>query len=195
MTPPFRQPPYSYVLAAAYVVWVLPEVVDAVRDEATGPDLDGRSKHALYAAIGLGVGGAVGLGFRAPPWATFDPLAVELFWVGVGLVVVGVGLRWYSAAVLGDAFSRSVTVSDGQAVVDSGPYAVVRHPSYTGSLVTVLGFGCALGTWPGLAWAIGLVGAGYAYRIRVEEDALRRELDGYAAYCERTPYRLVPGVY
>ncbi|MFB6184425.1 MAG: isoprenylcysteine carboxylmethyltransferase family protein [Haloarculaceae archaeon] len=196
MSPPFLHAPYRYVLYAAYAVWAVPEVVDAVRREAAdGPDFDAHSKHVLYVTIGVAVAVAIELGLVAPAWATFGVLAVPLFWLGVGLVLLGVGVRWYSVAVLADAFSRSVTVTESQGVVRTGPYAVVRHPSYTGSLLTFAGLGFALGTWVGLLVALGLVTAGYGYRIRIEERVLRRELDGYADYCADTPYRLVPGMY
>lgn len=196
MIPPFLHSPYSYVLYAAYAVWAVPEMLDSIRrDGGDGPDLDAYSKYGIYASVGLAVVVAVELGLTAPAWATFGPLAVPLFWVGVVLLLGGVGLRWYSVRALGDAFTRSVTVTESQDVVASGPYAVVRHPTYTGGLLTFVGLGFALGTWPGVVACLALAAAGYGYRIRVEERALRRELDGYAEYCEETPYRLVPGVY
>ncbi|MFB6095812.1 MAG: methyltransferase [Haloferacaceae archaeon] len=195
MHPPFLRSPYTSVLTVAYAAWVVPEVADALRRDDDGPDLDANSRSVLYAAIGVAVGTAIGLGFLAPAWATLGALAVPAFWIGVLLMLVGVALRWYSVGVLGDAFARSVTVSGSQGVVDTGPYAVVRHPSYAGSLLTFVGLALALGTWPGLVVCPPVAGLGYAYRIGVEERALRRELDGYDEYCERTPHRLVPGVY
>ncbi|MEE6210448.1 isoprenylcysteine carboxylmethyltransferase family protein [Salarchaeum sp. III] len=188
-------PPYVYVLGAVYAAWTLPEVVDDARGSDDGLDLDANSRVVLSVAVGLGFAAAFWLAFRAPTWATFGGLAMSVFWTGVLVTLAGVALRWYSIRTLGDAFDRSVTVTDDQTVVARGPYAVVRHPAYTGGFLAILGVALSLGTWPGVTAVAAGVSAGYAYRIRVEERALRRELDGYDDYCERVPYRLVPGVY
>lgn len=188
-------PPHVYVLAAIWTAWSLPEVVDDARGSDDGLDLDSNSRVVLSVATGLGFLVGFWLAFRAPAWATFGGLAVPVFWTGVLATVTGVAIRWYSIRTLGDAFDRSVTVTDDQAVVARGPYGVVRHPAYTGGFLAILGVGLALGTWPGVLAVAASVSVGYAYRIRVEERALRRELDGYDDYCERVPYRLVPGVY
>lgn len=196
MAPPFLHPPYKYALYAAYAIWALPEMVDASRrDDDHERDLDSNSKYLLYVIIGVVVFADFELGWVAPSWATFGTAAVPLFWLGILLVLVGVTVRWYSVRVLGAAFSRSVTVTESQEIVETGPYAIVRHPTYTGALLTFVGLGFALGTWPGLVLTAVLTGIGYGYRIHVEERALRGHLDGYADYCERTPYRLVPGIY
>ncbi|QDX40949.1 isoprenylcysteine carboxylmethyltransferase family protein [Salarchaeum sp. JOR-1] len=187
--------PYVYVLGAVYAAWIVPELVDDARGSEGGPDLDANSRVVLSVAVGAGFAVAFWLAFRAPAWATFGGLAVPAFWTGVLATLAGVALRWYSIRTLGDAFDRSVTVRDDQSVVARGPYAVVRHPAYTGGFVALLGVALSLGTWPGVAAVAAGVSAGYAYRIRVEERALRRELDGYDDYCERVPDRLVPGVY
>lgn len=196
MVPPVFRSPTEYVFVAVYAVWVVPEVVDSIRSSGgDGPDLDAHSKYAIYAAIGVTVAGGFAFAAVLPAWAGFGPLAVPLFWLGCLLALAGVGLRWYSVSVLGSAFDRSVTVSDDQPVVEEGPYGRVRHPTYTGSLATLAGIGLAFGTWPGLVVALVAGSLGYGYRIRVEERALRAELDGYDEYCERVPYRLVPGLY
>jgi len=194
MVPAFRAP-YVYAFAAAFAVWMVPEFVGTLDREDDGPDLDAKSEYGIYAAVAVTVAAGVWLAVRSPEWATWSGLAVPAFLAGVVVMVGGVALRWYSVRVLGAAFSRSVTVTDEQGVVDTGPYAVVRHPTYTGSLATLVGAGVAFGTWPALVVAVVAGGAAYGYRIRVEEAALRRELDGYDEYIERVPYRLVPGVY
>jgi len=63
------------------------------------------------------------------------------FYLGIGLMIAGILLRQWSIAVLGRYFSRTVGVQEGQAVVDRGPYRLVRHPAYTGSLLTMVGLG------------------------------------------------------
>ena len=80
-------------------------------------------------------------------------------------------------------------------VVDDGPYRRVRHPSYTGLLLEFAGVGIVLGSWLGLAVILVPICAALAWRIHVEEAALRGRLgEAYATYTRGT-WRLVPGVY
>lgn len=78
-----------------------------------------------------------------------------------------------------------------QRVITDGPYALVRHPMYSGALLYFAGLPLLLGAWWGL-WLVPLFFAGFAYRIGGEEATLRRDLDGYANYAAKVPYRLVP---
>lgn len=90
--------------------------------------------------------------------------------------------------------SRVVEVQEGQKVISSGPYAVVRHPMYVGMLLLYLACPLALGS----AWAFIpalLMIPVLVLRIRSEEKILMTELPGYAAYTEKVKYRLVPGLW
>ena len=110
-------------------------------------------------------------------------------------MLLGIALRWYSAAVLGKYFTFDVAIQSGQGLVEVGPYRYVRHPSYSGALLTLLGFGLALGNWAGLAAALSCMGLAYAYRIPVEEAALASGLgEAYKQYMKRT-WRLVPFLF
>jgi protein-S-isoprenylcysteine O-methyltransferase Ste14 len=79
-----------------------------------------------------------------------------------------------------------------QQVVDSGPYRLVRHPSYTGGLLEYTGIGLVLGNWISLGTVAAGTIAGYVYRIRIEERTLTEELgEPYQRFLDRTPYRLI----
>jgi protein-S-isoprenylcysteine O-methyltransferase Ste14 len=122
----------------------------------------------------------------------FDRNAV--FTAGLLLMIAGMGLRWYSIHALGTSFTTEVATRSGQLVVQAGPYRWVRHPSYTGSLVTILGVLLCCLNWASLA-AFALALAGYAYRIRIEEEALAESLgDEYRSYMRRTR-RLIPRIF
>jgi protein-S-isoprenylcysteine O-methyltransferase Ste14 len=82
----------------------------------------------------------------------------------------------------------------GQRVIDTGPYAVVRHPLYAATLLFLPGTALMLGSWYGLAASPVLVG-GLVFRTVMEERELRRGLEGYQAYTQRVRYRLVPFVW
>jgi len=76
-----------------------------------------------------------------------------------------------------------------------GPYRLLRHPGYAGTLISYLGFGLAIGSWIGALVWVAIVAAGYVPRIRVEEAELTLALgDSYRDYARSTA-RLVPGLW
>jgi protein-S-isoprenylcysteine O-methyltransferase Ste14 len=110
---------------------------------------------------------------------------------GVLLQVAGLGVRAWSMRALGASYSRTLRSDDGHAVVDGGPYRWVRHPGYSGSLLTWTGFALTSRSVPGVVLVAEHCGEAYRRRIAAEEDLLRRDLPGYLAYSERTK-KLVP---
>lgn len=142
--------------------------------------------------VGLFLAFFVAFGVPATTIAWQQPL---LFWIGIVLMLAGAAFRWYAIKVLGRFFTRSVATRAGQYVVDTGPYRLIRHPSYTGALVTMLGLGLAMTNW--LSVILVMAGAliGYEYRVRVEERALCEGIgDAYREYMRRTR-RFVPFVW
>jgi protein-S-isoprenylcysteine O-methyltransferase Ste14 len=85
-------------------------------------------------------------------------------------------------------------VAEGQSVIDTGPYAVVRHPMYTGAILMMLATPLALGSYLALVFAVALV-AGIVARIFAEERFLVQGLAGYPEYRSRVRWRLLPGVW
>ena len=83
---------------------------------------------------------------------------------------------------------------EGQHVISTGPYALVRHPMYVGVLVMVIGVPLALGSYWGMAFMLLNVPI-LMLRILDEEAMLRQELEGYADYTRRVRSRLVPGLW
>ena len=87
--------------------------------------------------------------------------------------------------------AATIIVTPGQKVVSTGPYAVVRHPMYSGALVMLFGTPLALGSWWGLLMFIPMIFT-IAWRACDEERFLFRNLSGYKEYCQIVRYRLVP---
>ena len=147
------------------------------------------------ALIALAFAGAIGLvvvsvldhrfGWsRVPAWASV-----------LGNVLVAVGLMIDLLVFRENSYGAStIQKMEGQKVISSGPYALVRHPMYVGVLVLVIGVPLALGSWWGLAFLLLNVPI-LVLRILDEETMLRQELDGYADYMRKVRYRLVPGLW
>jgi protein-S-isoprenylcysteine O-methyltransferase Ste14 len=106
--------------------------------------------------------------------------------VGYAIVALVFRANTYTSAV--------VEVAAGQQVVSTGPYAVVRHPMYSGALLVIAGTPLALGSIVALAFVPPLTWVIVA-RLKSEERYLAEHLTGYAEYTHATPHRLVPHVW
>jgi protein-S-isoprenylcysteine O-methyltransferase Ste14 len=121
--------------------------------------------------------------------------AVPTSVVVVGNVLVAVGLGLAQLVVIQNRYAAAtITVEDGQPLVSSGLYRLVRHPLYVGALIMMVGTPLALGSYWGLVAIIpGLLAL--AVRIEDEERMLLDDLDGYEQYMKDVRYRLVPYVW
>ena len=100
-------------------------------------------------------------------------LTGPLQYAGLALIAAGILFREWAIAILGNRFTVRVQVAGTQRLVTRGPYRYIRHPSYTGTLMTLTGLALAVGTWLAAIIVVILSLAAYEYRIRVEEEALR----------------------
>jgi protein-S-isoprenylcysteine O-methyltransferase Ste14 len=188
-------PAYYHLFVASYVAWILFEVftgrsrkmLDRTKTRDRG------SFFFLVAMVWVGIALDVSISFRQP-WAEIPWARTQIFFLGIFLMWAGIGFRYYAMRVLGKYFTFNVAVQAGQTVVEAGPYKYVRHPSYTGALITLTGFGLVFANWLGLVALMVCGGIGYMYRIRVEETALVAALgEPYKDYMART-WRFVPYV-
>ena len=117
------------------------------------------------------------------------------FWLGILLMYAGIALRFYAITILGAFFTTTVAVAPQQTVIETGPYRLIRHPSYTGLLMILLGLGLSLTNWLSLLIILGSALIGLSYRIRVEEHVLQEQLgQRYQEYMRRTK-RLIPFMF
>ncbi len=90
--------------------------------------------------------------------------------------------------------SRTIKVEEGQTVVDTGLYGIVRHPMYMATLLLFLAIPLVLGSWYALI-AFAFYPAIIIVRLKDEEDLLSRELPGYEEYKKNVKYRLIPFIW
>ena len=115
-------------------------------------------------------------------------------WIGVVLYAVGGALRLWPVFVLGNRFSGLVAIQPGHTLVTTGPYRLIRHPSYLGMLIYMLGWVLAFRSIAGVL-ITALLLLPLLARIRSEEKLLRSQFGAeYDAYRARTS-RLIPGLW
>ncbi len=119
------------------------------------------------------------------------PLVLEI--IGNLLIAIGFLIIFFVFKV--NTFTAStIEIAEGQKVISTGPYAIVRHPMYAGGLLYCLGIPLALGSWWGFA-PFGMMLPVLIWRLFDEEHLLTKNLPGYAEYCAKVKWRLVPGVF
>ncbi len=185
------------VFIAMMAVWIVAELalVAVMRANASGDSHRDRGTLPLViVAIGGALGGAAWLtwtGIGAWPAAWVPTLR----WVGAAGIAIGLAIRWTAVLTLRRYFTVTVAIRADHKLVDWGLYRYVRHPSYSGGIVALLGLGLGTGGW--LAGLVILVPITLAIlqRIRVEDAALAEGLGAvYRDWCARTP-ALVPRLW
>ncbi len=121
----------------------------------------------------------------------YEPLG----WLGIAIAALGTLLRVSAMRTLGEFYTRALLVTEEQRVVDRGPYAMVRHPGYAGSMMIWIGAALALGNLLTALATGALMFAAYGRRIRSEEAMLRSALGEQYEQYERRSWRLIPFLY
>jgi len=126
-------------------------------------------------------------------WSPVFPLWL----IVLGFILISLGYAFAAWALVENCFFSStvrIQTDRGHAVCDSGPYRIVRHPGYAGSILPLLGIVLALGSvWTLIPAAVALIIA--VIRTELEDQTLQEELPGYRDYARRVHYRLIPGIF
>lgn len=190
MTPPAPGLP----LLAVSVLWVGSEIGLAVlrRSGEGAARRDGGSLAILncviYGSVALGLFlSARGVGRVAMPEG--------VAWAGLAAIVLGLALRWAAILTLRRFFTVDVAIHADHRLVEKGPYRVLRHPAYAGTLLSFAGLAACTQSLLAAPVVLVPIAAAFVHRIRVEERALRAAFqEEYPAYAART-WRLVPGCW
>ncbi len=186
----------NIIFGLACLLWILSEVIgggiipwlrrsgEYVKKKDSGSVL--LIRVLVYVSVVIAILFAINNIAMLPNW---------FFYPGILLMVIGIIVRQWSIVILGRFFTITVSVQKNQKVVDYGPYRFIRHPSYLGLFMIMIGIGLALCTWGGILVILVMSGLALGYRIHIEEKVLVSELgDDYVQYMKRTK-RLIPFVF
>lgn len=182
-----------HLILWVWAAWALYWLVSAIGNKATQRREPLSSRIAYI--LPLIIGGAL-IAWRGAPWTSalslrLWPRSLALYWVGLALLVVGLGFAVWARVHLGRNWSGAVTVKEGHELIRTGPYAYVRHPIYTGILTGVIGTVVCAATLRG-ALGFLIIAVALVRKLRAEEVFMRETFPGqYEKYCEEVP-ALIP---
>lgn len=187
-----RRPPRA---AIVLLLWGVSELLLTLSKRSKSNAIS-KDRHSLgliwlvnLTAVTLGIIAAYRFPMYKIPW---PKTALEVGWC---LFVPGLVLRWYSVIYLGRFFTTNVAISPNHRLIDTGPYRFIRHPSYAGSALAVLGLALSFQNWASLLIIFVPFCAVTLWRIHVEEQALTSAFGQvYRDYTRRTK-RLIPLIY
>lgn len=182
----------SIIINAIILLRVNPEVIAEraeVRKETKGWD---RIVTTVILVLSLIMYLVAGLDWRFG-WSPAIPFGLWL--LDLVLLILGNALSSW-AMISNTYFAPTVSIQEdrGHTVVSGGPYHYLRHPAYSGWILSNLAVPLVLGALWAYIPAV-LVAIGFVVRTALEDRTLSAELDGYQAYARQVPYRLVPGVW
>ena len=188
---------YIILLILIPTIWIALEIGLVIRDNARGKGKttsDKGTRYFNFIAITVGILAAAILSgvqkFVFPGGKT-----PKVFFFGMAIMLVGMALRYWAVITLGAFFRTTIETDKDQKVVSSGPYQLIRHPSYCGWLLVCLGYGIAVQNWLSLLAAFLLPLVALLYRIHVEERLLVSSLGtAYVEYQKKTK-RLIPWIW
>ena len=183
---------HNQIFIAVVVIWVASEIGVAIAKRSRGGSSrkDRGSLTLLWIAITIAAfaGGTIASSVR------IARMPREAFWIGIALIILGIIVRAIAIVTLWRYFTVAVEIATGHELIERGMYRVIRHPSYTGLLLSFLGLGFAFRNWISLAVVMTVTFLALSYRVRVEEAALIEHFgDRYREYMKRTK-RFIPGL-
>jgi len=182
------------VLLGIWNVWILSWIIAARWSSPVAVTQPARDRLVQSAFVLAGAGLIV---FRV-----IGPLSHPLFrpsppvgWTGVGLAIAGLAFTWWARVHIGREWSVSVTLKEDHRLVRSGPYAITRHPIYTGILLALVGSVIVYHVSPQGVLGLALATFGFVLKLRQEERFMTERFgDAYREYKARVR-ALVPGVW
>jgi len=183
---------YTFVMMGISSLWFLSEVMINILTRSKKAEAKSHDQHSvsvLWIVIMLSIAGGVVNAFH------YSQFGLVSYCSGMALMVIGITIRFLAIFSLKTYFNANVSIHYDHRLKTDGMYRLVRHPSYTGSLLTFLGLGVSLGNWVSLLIIFMPVLCVFLYRINLEEKVLKQNFKQvYLDYQKRTK-RLIPFIY
>jgi protein-S-isoprenylcysteine O-methyltransferase Ste14 len=183
---------YDYFFPVVWIAFLLYWQIKAVHTKTT-QRLEPAASRIFRAPLFLIAIALVATNLIPMRWLYFPlwPSGFWLFWLGAAVTVAGILFAVWAREHLGSNWSRSVTIKQGHELITTGPYAVVRHPIYTGILTGFLGVAIALSQVRGFV-AFVLIFLAFWLKLRLEEQWMRSQFgETNVTYAQQTA-ALVP---
>jgi protein-S-isoprenylcysteine O-methyltransferase Ste14 len=175
----------GWILAALWLGWLAYWAASSGAVKATARTAGWQAQLAYSLPLWLAAILLINRRWPAFLVARFLPATPVVIVIGLALTAAGLAFAIWARRHLGANWSAEVTVKEGHELVRSGPYAVVRHPIYTGLTLAFMGTALAIGEWRGVA-AAGVAIASFWYKLGIEERVMREtfgaEYDDYARH-------------
>ncbi len=182
----------TWVGSMVGIAWIMD--LDLMRERSrVGAGIRGKLRQVLGLPVLASHFIVAGLDVGRFHWSDTVPLGLQV--VSSGGTVLGFGLLAWTILV-NPFFAKEVRIQEerGHEIITSGPYGYIRHPGYAGFAVLFLVSGLALGSWLSFILGAGFV-LYFVWRTVVEDRFMQENLEGYADYVGRVPYRLIPGLW
>jgi protein-S-isoprenylcysteine O-methyltransferase Ste14 len=177
-----------------WTLWFVSEIIlnRLFRSGAADKKLDKGSLNILWVVILVSILCAV-----ASQYICFVPLmhTMVMRYVGVTMIVLGIIGKVIAVKSLGKFFTVDVSIREHHTLKQDGIYNYLRHPIYSFTIVSFVGFGLSLGSWVSLVIAVIPVTVALLYRIQIEEKVLLAQFGMQYSEYMKTTYRLVPFIY
>jgi len=180
------------ILLLVSIIWISFEILISFllrSNKKSAVSFDRNSILVIWIVISLSITAAIFESFH------FSSPSALVFYSGIVLIVVGMLLRIIAILSLRSKFTTNIAIQDDHSLKTDGLYSKIRHPSYTGSLISFLGLGLSFGNWLSFCTIAIPITCAFIYRIRLEERMLLMHFaEEYRQYMEKTK-RLLPYIY
>lgn len=183
------------MLNSIWILWFLSEIYFIFKHRAKKANSEGKDKNsfrliwvAIYISVALSIFIATKINV---PIVTTNLLK----YIGLALIVAGVIIRFTAIRSLGRFFTVKLAIDNEHRLINTGLYKTIRHPAYTGSMLSFLGLGLYFNNWLSLFVIVIPVYSAFIYRINVEEKLLLQQKElNYSEYMKHTK-KLIPFIY